>query len=337
MRHDLRSDTLTLQSEAMRKAMYEAEVGDDVYGEDPTVGRLEAMAAELTGKEASLFVTSGCMGNLIPIMIYGGRGKEILAAEQSHIIQHEIGAVSAIGNTLPIIVPSENGIIAEEEIVKYIRPKAYDAGETAIIEVENTTSGLIYPLEKLMRIKELAGGHSLKVHMDGARIFNAVVETGIPLTVYAACADSLTFCVSKGLGAPAGSLLCGDKAFIAEARRMRKLLGGGMRQSGFLAAAGIYALNHNINRLKEDNLHALMIKETIEQTSWAKVRSYGTNMLFFETPDYAISEVVAKFNQDGILVLEEKNACRVVTSLNVSEKDTMEVVNYIRAFDPEKL
>ncbi|MDD7271504.1 MAG: GntG family PLP-dependent aldolase [Spirochaetales bacterium] len=335
--YDLRSDTITLQTPQMREAMYHAEVGDDVYGEDKTVNTLEAMARELSGKEDSVFVSSGCMGNLLSLMIYGGRGNEVLCSKESHIIQHEIGAVSAIANTIPITVDSVNGIIDETTLENYIRPYSYDMGKSAMIEVENTTSGLIYPLEKMQKIKAIAEKHNMKVHLDGARIFNAVVETGIPLSTWAKCADDVTFCLSKGLGCPVGSMLCGDKEFIHLARRYRKMLGGGMRQIGYLAAAGIYALNNHVERLKEDHDNCKLIKEAIESTSWARVLTYGTNILFFTSDNYDINKIVKKFNADGLLVLSECGACRVVTNIGISKQDAEEIANYIKAFDPESI
>ena len=207
---DLRSDTFTKPTEEMRRAMYEAEVGDDVYGEDPTMNRLRDKAIEITGKEDAIIVSSGCMGNLIPHMIKGGRGKEVLTASTSHIVCHEIGAIVSLSGTLPVIVPSENGIMKAEDVEKCIHGYAYDMSETSMIETENTTSGLIYPIDTLMDIKAIAERHSLWVHMDGARIFNASVETGITVKEYAKSADDITFCLSKGLGCPAFSI-CSER------------------------------------------------------------------------------------------------------------------------------
>ncbi len=335
-RYDLRSDTITLPTQKMRDAMYKAEVGDDVYGEDATVNRLEDMAREITGKEASLFVSSGCMGNLIALMIHGGKGKEVLCARESHIIQHEIGAVSAIADTIPIEVPSVNGIIDETQIESFIRERSYDMGHSAIIEVENTTSGLVYPLETMKALYSIAGQHDMKVHLDGARIFNASVATGIAVSEYSAYSDDITFCLSKGLGAPVGSMLSGDKEFIYQARRYRKMLGGGLRQSGFLAAAGIYALENHITRLKEDHQNALMITEALENTSWAKIHTYGTNIIFFTTPGFDIKRIVKRFNEDGLLVLHENNACRIVTNIGITAEDTEDIMKYIENFDPSE-
>ncbi len=329
---DFRSDTFTQPTEAMRKAMYSAETGDDVYGEDPTANRLERMAEEITGKEESLIVSSGCMGNLIPLMIKGGRGKEVLCAPESHIVRHEIGAVASLSGTLPVLVPSDKGILNSADVEKHVHGYAYDMSETAMIETENTTSGLIYPIENLRAIKDVAERHNLWVHMDGARIFNASVETGIPVSTYAETADDITFCLSKGLGCPAFSVLSSTHEFIREAKRIRKLLGGGMRQIGILAAAGIYALEHNIERLKEDHEHRMAISEALRKTGWADVRISETNMIFF-TSEYPMAGIIRAFREKGVLFLEDGGMGRIVTSLNVTDEDTEETVKIIEEMD----
>ena len=331
--YDLRSDTFTKPTEAMRKAMYSAEVGDDVYGEDPTVERLQRMAEEITGKERSLVVSSGCMGNLIPLMIKGGKGMEVLTSGYSHIVNHEIGAVSSLlGGTLPVIIPSDHGIMKADEIAKHIHGYAYDMSESAIIETENTTSGIVYPIDELRSIKKLADSNNLWVHMDGARIFNASVESGISVREYAKTASDITFCLSKGLGCPAFSILSGDKDFIEKAKRLRKLLGGGMRQIGILAAAGIYALENNVARLKDDHEHRAAISEALAGTSWADI---ATNMIFFRS-DYNMDSIVAAFRRKGVLFLKEGDMGRIVLSLNISDEDTKEIVKIIENMDPEE-
>ena len=326
---DFRSDTFTQLTEAMRKAMYEAETGDDVYGEDPTAQHLQRMAEEITGKEESLIVSSGCMGNLIPHMIKGGRGKEVICAPESHIVRHEIGAVVSLSGTLPVLVPSDNGIMSAEDVEKNIHGYAYDMSETAMIETENTTSGLIYPMENLRGIRGIADEHGLWVHMDGARIFNASVETGISVREYASTADDITFCLSKGLGCPAFSVLSSTHEFIREAKRCRKILGGGMRQIGILAAAGIYALEHNIGRLKDDHEHRAAISKALEETGWADVRISATNMIFF-TSRFPMQNIIAAFREKGVLFLEDGGMGRIVTSLNVTDEDTEETIRIIR-------
>ena len=329
---DFRSDTFTQPSEEMRKAMYSAETGDDVYGEDKTANKLQRMAEEITGKEESLIVSSGCMGNLIPLMIKGGRGMEVLCAEEAHIVRHEIGAVSSLAGTLPLPIASDNGILAPEAVEKNIHGYAYDMSQTAIIETENTTSGLIYPIETLKSIKKIAEKHNLWVHLDGARIFNASVEAGVSVKEYASTSDDITFCLSKGLGCPAFSILSSTKEFIKEARRLRKLLGGGMRQIGIFAAAGIYALENNIARLKEDHQHRAAISEALSMTGWADVKISATNMIFF-TSKYPMQNIIEAFRKRGVLFLEDGGMGRIVTSLNVTDEDTDETVRIIKEID----
>lgn len=333
--YDLRSDTFTKPTEAMRKAMYSAEVGDDVYGEDPTVERLQRMAEEITGKERSLVVSSGCMGNLIPLMIKGGKGMEVLTSGYSHIVNHEIGAVSSLGGTLPVIIPSDHGIMKADEIAKHIHGYAYDMSESAIIETENTTSGIVYPIDELRSIRKLADSNNLWVHMDGARIFNASVETGISVREYADTASDITFCLSKGLGCPAFSVLSGDKDFIEKAKRLRKLLGGGMRQIGILAAAGIYALENNVARLRDDHEHRAVISEALARTGWADIEISATNMIFFRS-DRDMDSIVAAFRRKGVLFLKEGDMGRIVLSLNISDEDTREIVRIIEGMDPKE-
>ena len=333
--YDLRSDTFTKPTEAMRKAMYNAEVGDDVYGEDPTAEKLQRMAEEITGKEQSLIVSSGCMGNLIPLMLKGGRGMEVLTSGYSHIVNHEIGAVASLSGTLPVIIPSDYGRMKAEEIEKHIHGYAYDMSESAINETENTTSGIVYPIDELKRIKALADSHSLWVHMDGARIFNAAVETGISVREYAETASDITFCLSKGLGCPAFSILSGDRDFIEKAKRVRKLLGGGMRQIGIFAAAGIYALENNIARLKDDHEHRAAISEALEKTGWADIAISSTNMIFFNS-SYPMDNIVRTFREKGVLFLKEGEMGRIVLSLNISDEDTDAIVRIIESTSAEE-
>ncbi len=336
MSFDLRSDTFTLPSEGMRKAMYKAEVGDDVYGEDPTANKLQDMVAELTGKEESLIVSSGCMGNLIPLMIKGGRGKEVLCAPESHIVRHEIGAVASLSGTLPVFADSSYGILDPDSVEKNIHPYAYDMSSTSIIEVENTTSGLIYPLETLKKIKEIAEKNNLWVHMDGARIFNAQVETGITVKKWAETSDDITFCLSKGLGAPAFSVLSSSHDFIKEAKQIRKLLGGGMRQIGIFAAAGIYALENNVERLQDDHSNREKISKALEETGWANIIISSTNMIFFTT-SYSMAKIIEEMKKRGILMLEDGGMGRIVTNINVTNEDADKIVDLIKTIKKEDL
>ncbi len=331
--YDFRSDTITKPVPAMRDAMAKAEVGDDVYREDPTVNRLEELSAELTGKEKALFVSSGSMGNLIPLYLHAGRGAEVITHATSHIIQHEVGAMSAIAGAIPIAVNSPRGLLRVEELEPLIKPRAYDLARTAMIEIENTTGGVCYPFEQLQAIGDLAKKHQLKVHMDGARVWNASVATGRPLKEIASVADTITFCLSKGLGAPVGSMLCGTTEFIQEALAIRKMLGGGMRQAGILAAAGLYALENHVKRLAEDHENAQKIANTLEKTGWAKFtkEDVETNIIFFSVPGCLGQKVATILNRYGILCFGDGEQVRLVTNLEISAEDTSEVCTILES------
>lgn len=331
--YDLRSDTITKPDEGMRKAMYTAEVGDDVYHEDPTVNRLEEMAAEITGKEKAIFVTSGSMGNLIPAIINCGRGNELLIDYRGHMIHYELASVSSIAGALPVSIVTDDGILTPELLKGKVRPDIYYMARTRMIVVENThnlAGGTFYERQNLAQIASFAEEHSLKVHMDGARLFNAVVASDMKASEIASYVDTVTFCLSKGLGAPVGAVLCGESAFIDEARRVRKMLGGGMRQAGVLAAAGIYALENNIDRIKEDHEKASMIAASLSQTEWAEIdtKAVKTNIVYFKTenPD----NIVNLLRENGILCGKAgDDSIRMVTHLNISIEDTKEVCGII--------
>ncbi len=334
--YDLRSDTVTVPSPAMRKAMYEAEVGDDVYGEDPSVNKLQDMSAAVTGKEAALFVSSGSMGNLIPIFINCGRGNEVLCDSRAHIVQHELSSCTAIAGSLPVQIPTDRGILEVEQLESRIQPDIYYCARTRMIAVENThngAGGTFYPLATLKKIGVFARRRKMSVHMDGARLFNASIASGDPVKSLCAETDTVTFCVSKGLGAPVGALLCGTKEFIAEARRVRKLLGGGMRQAGIIAAAGMYALSNNVERLAEDHENAKTLSRALSCTSWAALvpEDVVTNIIYFRTPDRSADEVVSALQQKGILSGSSgPDVIRFVTHLNISRKDTAEIARIIQ-------
>ena len=335
--YDLRSDTVTRPSAAMRNAMAEAEVGDDVYGEDPTVNKLQDMSAALTGKEAALFVPSGSMGNLIPIFLNCGRGNEILCDSRSHIVQHEMAAASAIAGSLPIQIPTDKGILDASQLESHIQPDIYYVARTRMVAVENTHNaggGTFYPLAALKKIGVFARRRKMSFHMDGARLFNASVAGGDPVKSLCAEADTVTFCISKGLGAPVGALLCGTKEFIAEARRVRKLLGGGMRQAGIIAAAGVYALTNNIERLAEDHENAKTIARALACTSWADVvpDDVVTNIIYFRTRDRNAEDVAHTLEQNGILSGDPAgpDRIRLVTHLEISPKDAAEIARIIQ-------
>lgn len=333
---DLRSDTITKPTKAMRDAMYVAEVGDDVYIEDPTTIHLEEMGAKVSGKEASLFIPTGSMGNLLALYINGGRSNEVLCAKNAHIIHHEIGAASGIAGVLPIGIETNNGILSASDFIPHVKAKGiYDMASTTLLEVENTIGGAIYPIKNLKEIRCLADERDLKIHMDGARIFNASVATNISVAEYAQYADTLTFCLSKGLGCPMGSILCGNKDFILRARTLRKMLGSGTRQSGIMAAAGIYALNNNIERLKIDHSRAKQIANVLNETSYATVQgNTETNIVFFTVEGFESSTIVEKLKRENILSSIEGNYIRLVTNLNLNDNDIDDLCDRLKKFNP---
>jgi threonine aldolase len=272
---DLRSDTVTRPSEEMRRGMGAAEVGDDVYGEDPTVNRLQRRAAEIFGKEAALFVPTGCMGNLISIKIWTHHGNEVICEERSHVNLYELASMSAIAGCMPRPVRGgDDGIMTWEQIHAAIRPKIYYDSQTALICLENTSNmagGTVYPSEGVHEICDRAHALGLKVHLDGARVFNAAAALKDEVAHMTQKVDSVMFCLSKGLGAPVGSMIVGSREFIERARVYRKMFGGGMRQVGVIAAAGLIALEKSPTRLHEDHENARHLAEGIEQIPGLKI------------------------------------------------------------------
>jgi threonine aldolase len=290
---DLRSDTVSWPTPAMREAMANAVVGDDVYGDDPTVKQLEAESAELLGKEAGLFVASGTMGNLTAVLTHCGRGDEMILGREAHIFRSEAGGSAALGGVHPSIIPNQpDGTLVLEDIRRAIRGDDEHFPRTRLICLENTHNaigGVVIPLEYTRQVGQLAREHNLKLHIDGARIFNAQAALRIPAKELVADADSVSFCLSKGLCAPVGSVLVGSREFIAQARRVRKSLGGGLRQVGVLAAAGLVAIHDMIDRLPEDHDNACVLAEGLATIPHigidpARVQS---NMVFFELAESA--------------------------------------------------
>ena len=289
---DLRSDTVTKPTPAMRRAMAAAEVGDDVFGDDPTVNRLEERAAELMGKEAALLVPSGTMGNLASLLAHCGRGRELILGDEAHIYHYEAGGASALGGLVYHPVPTApDGSLPIEAVRTAIRPSAQNAhlAPPGVICLENTHNrmgGTVFPPEYGAAIAELAGAHGLPLHLDGARIFNAAVAAGRPVTDWTRHATSVQFCLSKGLAAPIGSIVAGPAAFVGEARRIRKMLGGGMRQAGVIAAAGLVALETMRDRLAEDHANARLLAERLEDVPGLTMalERVQTNIVVFEPP-----------------------------------------------------
>ena len=284
---DLRSDTVTRPTAEMRRAMAEAEVGDDVYGEDPTVNRLEKRAAEICGKEAALFVPTGCMGNLIAIRMWTHHGNEVICEERSHVNLYELASMSAIAGCMPRVARGEDGILTWEEIKAVIRPKIYYDSQTALICLENTSNiagGTVYPTARVNEICDHAHERGLKVHLDGARIFNAAAALGENVAQMTKKVDSVMFCLSKGLGAPGGSMVAGTKAFIEKARIYRKMFGGGMRQAGVIAAAGLIALEKSPGRLHIDHENAKRLAEGIREIPGLRIdaEKVKSNIVIFD-------------------------------------------------------
>ncbi len=335
---DLRSDTVTQPTDAMRRAMAEAALGDDVFGEDPTVGRLEDLAAEITGKEAALFVPSGTMANLVSLLTHCGRGDEIILGDQAHIFYYEQGGSAQVGGIHPHTVPNQpDGTLDLEAVCHAIRPDDAHFPRTRLIALENThnrCNGSPLPPAYLEQAAALAAEHGLKIHVDGARIFNAAEALGVPVERLAATADSLSFCLSKGLAAPVCSLVCADRDFIARARRQRKVLGGGMRQAGVLAAAGIVALETMTARLADDHANARHLADGLSempgiQLAPANVR---TNIVYINlTPSSPpAAEIVARLQDRGILVLATgPQQLRAVTHYGISRGDIDRALNSV--------
>jgi threonine aldolase len=285
---DLRSDTVTQPTPEMRRAMFEAEVGDDVYSEDPTVNRLEALAAKKMGKEAALFLVSGTMGNLTAVLTHTQRGDEIILGSEAHIFWYEVGGASALGGVIMHTVANdEEGRIGLDDLENAIRGQNIHYPPTTLFCLENTHNrcgGAVLKTDYMQKACELAHKKGLKVHLDGARIFNAAVALGVPANILVKDVDSVSFCLSKGLSAPVGSLLCGNKAFIGKARKTRKMLGGGMRQAGVVAAAGIVALETMIDRLSEDHENARRLYNGLSDIQGIVVtkRKPSTNIVMFD-------------------------------------------------------
>lgn len=321
---DLRSDTVTLPSEKMRQAIFEAELGDDVFGEDPSVNRLEELASNLTGKEAALFVASGTMGNLVSLLAHCNRGDEAILGSRSHIHIHEQGAIAALGGIHSRIVETAaDGTLDIAAIEALINDDDIHCAPSRLICLENTWYGRVLPLNYMQAIKELADQSGLAVHLDGARLLNAAVALGIPASSICQYADSVQFCLSKGLAAPVGSMVCGSRDFIQKARRARKQLGGGMRQAGVLASAGIVALKSMVERLKDDHKNAERLATGIKEIAGIKLLHLETNMVFLASaiPTVSTVKLCQELNKAGFLCFGEAEGIRCVTHYGIEEKD----------------
>ncbi|MDH4329110.1 MAG: aminotransferase class I/II-fold pyridoxal phosphate-dependent enzyme [Nitrospira sp.] len=330
---DLRSDTVTVPTDGMRKAMARAEVGDDVYGEDPTVNRLQEMGAALLGKRFALFVPSGTMANQLAIRSQTQPGQEVIVESTSHIVRYEQGAAGALAGVQLHWVPGERGIISAEQVEAAIRPADPHSISTALICLENTHNaggGTIYPLATIEKIRAIATKHGIPMHLDGARLMNAVAATTLPPASYGQHFETVSLCLSKGLGAPVGSLLISsDRQLIDRARRFRRMYGGAMRQAGILAAAGIYALEHHVARLTDDHTHAKKLARLLQQIPSVQIapQHVETNIVIFEVTGQrrTPAEIVAALKEYGVLINPIGGLrYRAVTHLNISLKQIEE-------------
>ncbi|MFC2096028.1 low-specificity L-threonine aldolase [Candidatus Bipolaricaulota bacterium] len=340
---DLRSDTVTRPTKAMREAMAIAPVGDDVYGEDPSVNQLEERMADILGKEAGLFIASGTMGNLVALLAHAGRGDEVILGDLSHTFLYEGGGLSALGSIHPHILPNhDDGVLDLKQIQLALRnPDDPHAPRTRMIVLENTHNrcgGIALTADYCNQVATLAKEHGLIMHLDGARLFNAAIALGCPMTDLTEPFDSVTVCLSKGLGAPVGSVLCGSRDFIREAHRARKLVGGGMRQAGILAAAGLHALDHHVERLAEDHLNAEVLARGIAEIdgltcpqAQAPATGAWTNLVYFSVdgaaigrPQFNAVELSSRLKAHGVLAHalgSDGKKIRMVTHLDVGSSD----------------
>lgn len=334
---DLRSDTFTHPTPEMRQAIFEAEVGDDVYGEDPTVNRLERMAAARMGKEAALFVASGTQGNLVATLTHCHRGDEIIVGDEAHMFWYEVGGAAALGGVNIRTVPNDSrGRLNPDDIERAIRDRDIHYPETTLLCLENTHNrcgGMVLTADYTNQVCGLAHARGLKVHLDGARIFNASIALEVEASALAENADSVCFCLSKGLGAPVGSLLCGSKGFIDRARKARKMLGGGMRQVGIIAAAGIVALETMVDRLAEDHANAGRLAQGLAGIKGISLAqdSVPTNIVMFELPpELPLGEFTRGLEEAGVKIgLRNGRPFRAVTHYMVSPSDIDEALTRI--------
>ncbi|MEJ8323938.1 low-specificity L-threonine aldolase [Kosakonia sacchari] len=327
---DLRSDTVTRPSRAMLEQMMAAPVGDDVYGDDPTVNELQRYAAELSGKEAALFLPTGTQANLVALLSHCERGEEYIVGQGAHNYLYEAGGAAVLGSIQPQpIDAAADGTLPLDKVAAKIKADDIHFARTKLLSLENTHNGKVLPRDYLRQAWEFTRERGLSLHVDGARIFNSLVEYGCELKEIARFCDSFTICLSKGLGTPVGSLLVGDKAYITRANRWRKMTGGGMRQAGILAAAGLYALQNNVARLKEDHANAAWLAAQLKEIG-ADVMRHDTNMLFIRVGDNAPA-LGAYLRERGVLI-NASPVVRLVTHLDVNRQQLEEVVRHWQTF-----
>lgn len=338
---DLRSDTVTKPSKEMREFMMTADVGDDVFGEDPSVNKLQEKVADLLGKEAALFVPSGTMGNQLCIKAHTQPWDELICDKDAHILNYESGSIAGLSHVQVLTATGEKGIFTSEQVEELIRPEAYYLPKTKLVCVENTHNrggGSIFPIEKIKKIKSVCEKNNLKYHLDGARLWNASIATGISMKEYASYFDSVSVCLSKGMGAPVGSVITGTKDFIKLAHRYRKAWGGGMRQAGILAAAGIYAIENNFERLAEDHKRAKYFAEQISKIPSVELdpATVETNIILFGVKGLTAYEIISRVKDSSktgnslLLSVGKKYLARAVMHLDVKDEDVEEAVTLIR-------
>jgi threonine aldolase len=332
---DLRSDTVTRPTEAMRKAMYKAEVGDDVYGDDPTVNRLEELGAEMLGMESAIFTTSGTQANLLALLAHCERGDEYIVGQHAHTYKYEGGGAAVLGSIQPQpLETDELGRLDLNEVKEYIKDDDdFHYAKTRLLCLENTYGGRVLPIAYIKEASAFAKKHKLKLHLDGARVFNASIKLKIDIKEITKRFDSVQICLSKGLGAPVGSLLCSTKDVVSKARRWRKVLGGGMRQAGIIAAGGIYALENNVQRLSEDHDKTQLLAHGLSKINGIKLdlKAVETNMVFIELTKNVKNDIQNFMKERNILISGHRNI-RLVTHLDVKEKDIKSIVEAFQDF-----
>ncbi len=329
---DLRSDTVTQPSSAMRAAMAAAPVGDDVYGDDPTVNRLQDFAAELFGFEAGMFAPSGTQTNLIALMTHCGRGDEYLVGQEAHTYKYEGGGAAVLGSIQPQPIANQaDGSIDLKDIAAYIKPDDMHFARTRLLALENTIGGRVLPQSYVLAAAKLAHDKGLAAHLDGARVCNAAVKNGISLRAATEGFDTVSVCLSKGLGAPVGSVLLGPKAFIEQGKRWRKMLGGGMRQAGVIAAAAHYALENNVERLAEDHRNAADLSAGLAQIEQLRVTTPQTNIFYVEIPEAAVTALREHLAGKGIRASIGAHT-RLVTHLDIRREDVQTTVAAFKGF-----
>lgn len=328
---DLRSDTVTRPTQAMLQAMMVAETGDDVYGDDPTVNKLEAEVARLSGKPAALFLPSATQANLVALLCHCQRGEEYIVGQLAHNYKYEAGGAAVLGSIQPQPVPAAaDGTLPLDVVAQFIKPDDVHFAITRLLSLENTHNGKVLPLAYLQQAWDFTRERKLALHVDGARIFNAAVALDVPLEALTRYCDTLTLCLSKGLGAPVGAMLCGSEEFILRARRWRKMTGGGMRQAGILAAAGLYALEHHVARLKDDHDNAAWLAAALRDIG-VDVTRQDTNMVFLRLPEAQVATLGPWMRERGILI-SAGPVTRLVTHLDTDRHALEQLVSQWRAF-----